>query len=683
MQFGNERRQRVGVRVRDLGGHGLAHLPTIEGLARTIRQLAAQRERGVGVHLEVLTTHLRGLQELEHLDLQEFEVRGVLEAAGISVQRFTWLDGDERRKRLGVRVEDLGGHGLAHLPTIEDLARTVYELASANDQPGVHLDDLATHLRSLQELEHLDLQKYEIRGALEAAGIDIQRIELWVGDERRDLLGVRVDALGRHGLAHLPTIEDLARTIRELAEADNQPGVHLAALATRLRLKEDEIRRVLEAHGIPVQQLKLPVGDRQRNWVGVRVDALGQHGRSDGDGAGGELGELPPDASDEPGRTGAEETTDQDGPSRTHHPDTPPLAIEDLARTIRELAEADNHLGVHLDALTTHLSLREDVIGGVLEAAGVSVKKLELRFDGKRRFRLGVRVDALGRHGLAHLPTIEDLARAIRELAAADNRLGVHLDALAAHLRRKERVIRGVLEANGISIKNLDLPFGDERRQRVGVRVDALGGYGLAHLPAVEDLARTVRELAAADNQPGVHLADLAARLRLREDEVRGVLEAAGVSVRKLNLRFGGKQSHRLGVRVDALGGRGLVGGGSGGLFRDASGGAGGAGVGESVGPVGSGGARHRVSLRPVVGGVAGSSRDRVAVNGRGGVHPADPDGPASLRRGEDEAVPGVPGVPGVSAVSWAGAVEHGRWGEGVSGAGEYGVGPGARRGDV
>ncbi|MGW1412731.1 hypothetical protein ACWCPY_43335, partial [Streptomyces sp. NPDC002403] len=385
--------------------------------------------------------------------------------------------------------------------------------------------------------------------------------------------------------------------------------MHLSTLTTHFRLQEYEIRHVLEPASITVQQLKLPVGDKQRHRLGVRVDALGRHGLGDGDGS----GELLPDASDGPGGTGREETMDQAGPSQTHHPASPPLTVEDLARTIRELA--GERAGVHLEIVAAHLRRTQDEIRDVLKAASISVKTAELRFDGKRRKQLGVRVDYLGGHGLAHLPTVEDIARTIHELAAANNHLGVHLADLAAHLRLKEFEIRGALEAAGIIVQRITLLVGGERRNWLGVRVDDLGGHSTAHFPPVEDLARTVRELAAADNQPGVHLADLAARFRLREDEVRSVLEAAGISIQRLSLRFGDeRRSRRLGVRVDALGGRGLVGGGSGGLSRDASGGSGGAGGGESVGPVGSGGARHRVSLRPVVGGVAGSSRDRVAV---------------------------------------------------------------------
>ncbi|MGW1412701.1 hypothetical protein ACWCPY_43165, partial [Streptomyces sp. NPDC002403] len=355
---------------------------------------------------------------------------------------------------------------------------------------------------------------------------------------------------------------------------------------------------------------------------------------------------------------------DQADPTQTPHPTPPPpLTIEDLARTIRELA--GERAGVHLETVATHLGRAQDEIGDVLKDAGINARPLEIRFGGERRKRLGVRVDDLGGHGLAHLPPIEDLARTVRQLAAQHGRgNGVHLEALATHLRGQQEFkhldlqryeIKSALQAVGVTVRQFTGLVGDERRSRLGVRVDDLGGHGLAHLPPIEDLARTICQL--AEERVGVHLDTLAAHLHLREDEVRGVLEAASVSVNTLELWFGGERRQRLGVRVDALGGRGLVGGGSGGLSRDASGGAG---VGEIVGPVGSGGARHRVSLRPVVGGVAGSSRDRVAVNGRGGVRPADPADPA------------------VSAVPWAGAVEHGRWGEGVSGAGEYGVGPGA-----
>ncbi|MGW1412703.1 hypothetical protein, partial [Streptomyces sp. NPDC002403] len=522
----------------------------VEDLTRTIRQLAAQhgRRAGVGVHLADLAAHLGRTQD---------EIRSTLTANGINVKKLDLQFDGERRNLLGVRVDDLGGHGLAHLPRIEDLARTIRELASADNNSGVHLADLTTHLRGLPEFEHLDLQGDEIRGVLEAAGISVRQFTLRFGGERRDRLGVQVDDLDRHGLAHLPTIEDLARTIRQLA--GERTGVHLSTLTTHFRLQEYEIRHVLEPASINVQQLKLPVGDKQRHRLGVRVDDLGGHGL-----ARDESSELLPDASEGPGGTGREETTGPAGPGRAHHPASPPLAIEDLARTIRELA--GERAGVYLATLTTHLRRTEAEIRSTLKANGITVKTLRLRFDGKQSKRLGVRVDDLGGHGLAHLPTIEDLARTIRELAG--KRTGVHLDALAAHLHLKEFQIRAALEAAGITVQGLALRFGDERRQLLGVRVDDLGGRGLAQLPTVEDLARTIRELAAQRKRTGVHLADLAAHLHLREDEVRGVLEAASVSVKKLDLWFGGERRFWLGVRVDALGGRGLVGGGSGGLSR-------------------------------------------------------------------------------------------------------------------
>ncbi|MGW1412621.1 hypothetical protein, partial [Streptomyces sp. NPDC002403] len=193
LRFGDERRQRLGVRVDDLGRHGTAHLPTVEDLARTIRRLARER---AGVHLATLATHLRDQQEFKHLDLQRYEIRDVLQAAGISVQKFNGLDGETWRERLGVRVDALGRHGLAHLPTIEDLAQTIRQLAAANNHLGVHLDALTTHLRSLPEFKHLGLQEFDIRNVLAANGITVRTLRLQFGGKQHKWLGVRVDDLG-------------------------------------------------------------------------------------------------------------------------------------------------------------------------------------------------------------------------------------------------------------------------------------------------------------------------------------------------------------------------------------------------------------------------------------------------------------------------------------------------------
>ncbi|MGW1412720.1 hypothetical protein, partial [Streptomyces sp. NPDC002403] len=443
---------------------------TIEDLARTIRQLAGKR---TGVHLRDLATHL---------GRDEAEIRNTLKANGITtVKKLPLRFGDERVIRLGVRVDALGRRGLAHLPPIEDLARTIRKLAAQHGWGvGVHLATLAAHLGRTEA---------EIRNVLKANGINVKTLQLWFDGERVVRLGVRVDALGRHGLAHFPTVEDLARTIRELASANDQPGVHLDDLTTHLRslqelehldLQKNEIRGALEAAGIDIQRIELWVGDERRDRLGVRVDALGQHSRSDGDGARGEPGELPPDASDEPGRTGPQEAMAPAGPGRGHHPTSPSLAIEDLARTIRRMAAQHGRrvgVGVYLGDLAAHLGRTEAEIRGVLEANGISVKKLDLRFDGKPRDRLGVRVNALGGRGLAHLPPVEDLARTIRELAG--ERVGVYLRDLATHLSRDEFEVRGVLEAAGITVRSLELSFGGERRFWLGVRVDALGGRGL------------------------------------------------------------------------------------------------------------------------------------------------------------------------------------------------------------
>ncbi|MGW1412732.1 Clp protease N-terminal domain-containing protein, partial [Streptomyces sp. NPDC002403] len=287
LSFGDERSRRLGVRVDALGGHGLAHLPAVEDLARTIRQLAAQHGRGVGVHLADLTTHLGGLQESEHLRLQEFEIRNVLEIAGVTVESLQLKFGDERRARPGVRVDALGGHGLAHLPPIEDIARTIRQLAAQRKRgTGVHLADLTTHLGGLQE--------FEIRNVLATNGINVQPLKLQFGDKQLTRLGVRVDDLGRHGAAHLPTIEDIARTVRQLVAANNHLGVHLAILAARLGLEEGMIRRVLAAHGVTVESLKLRSGGEWLKRLGVRVDALGRHGLAENG-----PGELPRDTSDQ------------------------------------------------------------------------------------------------------------------------------------------------------------------------------------------------------------------------------------------------------------------------------------------------------------------------------------------------------------------------------------------------
>ncbi|MGW1412618.1 hypothetical protein ACWCPY_42675, partial [Streptomyces sp. NPDC002403] len=300
-------------------GPGQTHQPTpppsltIEDIARTIRQLAAQHGRGVGggVHLDALAAHLSRTQA---------EIRDVLTANGITVKPVQLQFGNERRQRVGVRVGDLGGHGLAHLPTVEDLARTIRQLAAADNRHGVHLEALTTHLRGLSEFQHLDLQKYEIRSVLQAAGISVRQFTGLDGDMRRQRVGVRVGDLGGHGLAQIPTVEDLARTIRELSAANHHLGVHLADLSTHLRgLQVFEIRGVLAAAGITVKSLHLSFGDERRFRLGVRVNDLGQHGLA-GNGA----GELRPGASDEPGRTGPEETMDQvRSPGRAHGPASP------------------------------------------------------------------------------------------------------------------------------------------------------------------------------------------------------------------------------------------------------------------------------------------------------------------------------------------------------------------------
>ncbi|MGW1412729.1 hypothetical protein, partial [Streptomyces sp. NPDC002403] len=186
-----------------------------------------------------------------------------------------------------------------------------------------------------------------------------------------------------------------------------------------------------------------------------------------------------------------------------------------------------------------------------------------------------------GMPGPAHLPSIEKIARTIRELAGQRNRVGVHLADLTTHLRGQQEFkhldlqeygIRNVLEANGIILKTkLQLQFGDKQRGRLGVRVEDLGGHGLAHLPTIEDLARTIRQLAAANSHLGVHLADLAARLGLEEGVIRGVLAAHGLTTQKLKLRFDGKRLNRLGVRVDALGRHGIAENGPGELPRGTS----------------------------------------------------------------------------------------------------------------
>ncbi|MGW1412730.1 hypothetical protein ACWCPY_43330, partial [Streptomyces sp. NPDC002403] len=161
---------------------------------------------------------------------------------------------------------------------------------------------------------------------------------LLFGDERRERLGVRVDALGRHGITHLPAIEDIARTIRQLAAQQKRVGAHLDTLAARLGLEEGVIRGVLAANGISVKKLGLRFDGKRLNRLGVRVEDLGQHGLA-GDGA----QELSPDASAEPGRTAPQETTDPDSPNRTHHPASLPPAAGDLARTPRK--QAVNHQG--------------------------------------------------------------------------------------------------------------------------------------------------------------------------------------------------------------------------------------------------------------------------------------------------------------------------------------------------
>ncbi|MGW1412179.1 hypothetical protein, partial [Streptomyces sp. NPDC002403] len=767
-----------GVRVEDLGQHGTAHLPTIEDLTRTTRQLAAANNH-LGVHLHTLAGRL---------GLEEGVIRGVLAAHGITVKPLGLRFDGKQLNRLGVRVEDLGQHGLAggraqelpaeasdepgrtapqeatdpdspnqtHHPaspplTIEDIARTIRQLAG--ERVGVHLDALAAHLRQTQD---------EIRRVIEANGISVKPLELWFGGERRKRLGVRVDALGGHGTAHLPAIEDLTRAIRQLAGQQKQAGVHLAALATRLGRTEAEIRNVLEANGIAVQKLRLWFGGKRLNRLGVRAEDLGLHGLAE-NGA----GELPRDTSDESGRTAPQETTepaspnqthhpaplpptaeqltrtpheqaapnhqsgmhptnhaphpdrpaettprattptpptplpapqtttpgtisdrifaalnptaaqdsstdlppapqaendqpgtptgkrkrdtrknvatdqnpskrrrrgippsDQDtdqrdtpgpgpsldtslpeprlpqqgtnqpdynhnhdqvvgvdpglaplalpdtdeqngrtamtrdllGPSQAHHPASPTLTIEDLARTIREMAaerERGVWAGVHLDALAAHLGRTEAEIRNVLKANGITVQPLDLQVGGERRKRLGVRVKGLGQHGLAHLPTIEKIDRTIRQLAAANNHLGVHLRPLATHLRLQEFEIRYILEANGTNVQSLELLFGGERRQWLGVRVEDLGGHGIAHLPTIEDLARTIRQLAG--ERTGVHLEPLATHLRRTQAEIRNVLEANGITVQYLDVQFDGKRRSRLGVRVKDLGRHGIA----------------------------------------------------------------------------------------------------------------------------
>ncbi|MGW1412712.1 hypothetical protein ACWCPY_43230, partial [Streptomyces sp. NPDC002403] len=571
-----------------------------------------------------------------------------------------------------MREEDLGRHSTTHLPPIEDLARTIRQLAG--EQTGAQGLGTNSPRAGLPE-QGTNQPDPDPDGWMVGTGPSLGALAFPGADEHGDWTAVTRTLLGL-GSEEEVTAEHHEQAQRFLADlslqapppipaADASPpteamdwhpsaeeqGLDTGILGARLPEQgEDPGGQVVGVPGTgPAageSEDSGPLDGQQENYsLGRFSDAtwweVGGPSTVVGTSGGGvgpsgvvsvRTGSHTPADQDPAPPTTPPATADQAGSDQTHYPASPaPLNIEDLARTIRQLA--GERTGVHLDALTTHLrgqqkfehlDLKTYEIRSVLQAAGISVQKFTGLDDDKQRERLGVRVDALGGHGLAHLPTIEDLARTIRELAAADNHRGVHLDALAAHLRQKEGVIRDVLEVNGINVHRLGQWFGGERRFRLGVRVDALGGHGLAHLPAVEDLARTIRQLAATNNHRGVHLAILAARLGLEEGMIRDVLAAHGVTVESLKLLVGGKRLKRLGVRVDALGRHGLAENGPGELPRDTSDQPGRTAPQETTDPAGPGHIHHPALLPPVTGDLTRAPHAQAAANHQDGVHPTN-----------------------------------------------------------